>query len=393
MRSPLRFGSSQETSPSTAVLAEVAAGVAAADDVTSLVQRLLEPLVDLAGAHGGAVRVLDEQGQHLRLVSSIGLSEAMCQAENSVDRHCGFCGSAADEMKVVWADDLSSCSSRTGVSRPCLLPTQRMLTVPMRHRQRVLGVYNLYFTQTVPEQSVLKLLQTVGELLGLALENARLEAESLRATVMRERQVMAAEVHDSIAQSLAFVKLRLPLLHDAMAARDDIHAEQYFDDVRGSISQAHTGLRCLLTQFRAPMEPGGLLAALGACAATFRRVSGCELSFESRLPWLQLAPERETHVFHIVKEALNNISKHARAHQAWLTLHRLDDERVEVLVDDDGHGLPDTAQSDGHYGLDIMHERAGRIGGLLVVEARPGGGTRVRLIFPIAAPLNPTASP
>ena len=63
------------------------------------------------------------------------------------------------------------------------------------------------------------------------------------------------------------------------------------------------------------------------------------------------------------------------------------------FVHDDGHGLPDTAQSDGHYGLDIMHERAGRIGGLLVVEARPGGGTRVRLIFPIAAPLNPTASP
>jgi two-component system nitrate/nitrite sensor histidine kinase NarX len=390
MRSPQRFGSTPEISPSTAVLAEVAAGVAAADDVTALVQRLLEPLVDLAGAHGGAVRVLDEQGQRLRLVSSIGLSDAMCRAESSVDRHCGYCGTAADDLRVVWADDLSSCSSKTGVARPCVLPTQRMLTVPMRHRQRVLGVYNLYFTRTVPEQSVLQLLQTVGELLGLALENARLEAESLRATLMRERQVMAAEVHDSIAQSLAFVKLRLPLLHDAMVARDDAHAEQYFDDVRGSISQAHTGLRCLLTQFRAPMEPGGLLAALGACTATFRRMSGCDLSFESRLPWLQISPEEETHVFHIVKEALSNISKHAQARHAWLSLHQLDDGVVEVLVDDDGNGLPDTAHSDGHYGLDIMHERAGRIGGLLSVEARPGGGTRVRLTFPVVAPMEPS---
>lgn len=86
-------------------------------------------------------------------------------------------------------------------------------------------MYNLFYSQArEPGEDVLALLKSVGELLGLALHNARLESENLRATLLHERQLMAAEVHDSVAQSLAFVKMRLPLLRDAMQTRDDARA-------------------------------------------------------------------------------------------------------------------------------------------------------------------------
>jgi two-component system nitrate/nitrite sensor histidine kinase NarX len=371
--------------PGHAILAEIAAGLSAGRDLGELLQRFLEPVVRLAGAQAGAVRVLSDTGERLDLVSQIGVSTELCRAERSADRHCGSCGAAADGPRAVWTADLSRCQTAAGGAAAPAALGQRMLAVPLQHRGRVLGVYSLHFTgREEPAPDVLALLKSVGELLGLALDNARLEAENLRATLTQERQMMAAEVHDSVAQSLAFVKMRMPLLHDAMVARDDARAQQYFDDVRGAVTQAHSSLRGILTHFRSPMDPQGLLHALGACTETFRRSSGAELEFVNELPNLKLAPEREAQVFHIVQEALTNVARHAAAQHAWLHVGPGRRGEVEIVVEDDGGGLPPTAPGAGqHYGMEIMLERARRIGGTLEVGARASGGTRVRLAFPL----------
>jgi len=369
------------------ILAEITAGVAAGRDLPDLLQRFLEPIVRMAGARGGAVRVLSDAGGQLDLVSQIGLSAEMLRADRSVDRHCGHCGAAADGAQVVWATDLSDCRARTGVATACATATQRMLAVPLQHRGRVLGVYNLFFgdgDEAPPE--VVALLKSVGELLGLALHNARLEAENLRAALLQERQNWAAEVHDSIAQSLAFIRMRLPLLHDALRGGDEAAAQRYFDDVRSAVGEAHGSLRSVLTQLRAPMDPRGLVPALGASAEAFRRRSGTELEFVNQVPGLQLAPGHEVQVFRIVQEALANVARHAAAQHAWLRIAPAGPDRIEVVVDDDGTGLAaaTTGSTDSHYGLEIMVERARRIGATLDVGARPGGGTRVRLELTLA---------
>ena len=81
------------------------------------------------------------------------------------------------------------------------------------------------------------MLKSVGELLGLALHNANLERENLRATVAGERQMMAAEVHDSVAQTLAFVKMRMPLLEEAVLEHDDARSLRYIGEVRQALSR------------------------------------------------------------------------------------------------------------------------------------------------------------
>ena len=257
----------------------------------------------------------------------------------------------------------------------------------------MLGVYNLFFSGTEePGAEVQGILRSVGELLGLALNNARLERENLRARLTSERQMMAAEVHDSLAQSLAFVKMRLPLLQDAMAAHDDDRARQYCEDVRCAVTQAHASLRGIITHLRSPMDPKGLLHALDGAVETFRRGSGVELEVVNTLPGLALTPEGESQVFHIVQEALSNIARHAAAPRAWLRMGSAGEGLAEILVEDDGAGLPRDAACGGtHYGMDIMRERARRIEGTLEVGPRPGGGTRVRLVFP-TAPAPSTAS-
>jgi two-component system nitrate/nitrite sensor histidine kinase NarX len=377
--------------PDHGILAEIAAGVASGRDLNDLLHRFLEPVVRLAGAQGGAVRVLSDAGDRLDLVSEVGLSEPMRRADRSVDRHCGYCGTAANSAEVVWASDLSACRARTGVTAPCASAAHRMLAVPLQHKGRVLGVYNLFFDETdEPVPEVLALLRSVGELLGLALDNARLETENLRAALLQERQAWAAEVHDSIAQSLSFIRMRLPLLQDALQRCDHSAAQRYFEDVRGAVGEAHGSLRSVLKHLRAPMDPRGLVPALGASADAFRRLSGAELEFVNDVPSLRLAPEQEAQVFHIVQEALTNVARHAAAQHAWLHIAPAGPGRIQVVVDDDGAGLSGTPAGDGsHYGMAIMLERARRAGGTLDVGPRPGGGTRVRLELPSPAAAAP----
>jgi two-component system nitrate/nitrite sensor histidine kinase NarX len=204
----------------------------------------------------------------------------------------------------------------------------------------------------------------------------------LRAALNRERRLMAAEVHDSVAQSLAFVKMRLPLLEDAVIALDVARARQYCDDVRAAVTQAHASLRSVLAHLRSPMDPEGLLHALDEVARSFRRSCDAELELVNETPGRGFTLEQETQVFHIVQEALANVTRHARATRAWVRLAAWDDGQAQVVVEDDGAGLtPKPTDRGSHYGLEIMLERAQRLGGTLEVGPRDGGGTRVLLRF------------
>ena len=204
---------------------------------------------------------------------------------------------------------------------------------------------------------------------------------------------MAAEVHDSLAQSLAFVKMRMPLLEDALLQHQEARALQYCGDVRGAVTQAHASLRGILTHFRSPMDPQGLVHALDASARQFSSSTGAGLEYVNELPDLKLGPDEEAQVFHIVQEALSNVARHACARHAWLQVAAAPQGGVEVVVEDDGAGLPATGTGgSSHYGLEIMLERARRLGGTLEIGPRAGGGTRVRLAFPVSrAPDGATA--
>jgi two-component system nitrate/nitrite sensor histidine kinase NarX len=366
------------------MLAEIMAGLAAGSELATLLVRCLDPIVRLAGAQAGAVRVLSDSGDLLQLLGSVGLSAAVCASERGVDRHCGHCGAAADGNRVVWAADLHPCSLRTGgefFGQGC----RRLLAVPVQHHGQVLGVYNLFFADAdEPSAEALAALRSIGKLFGLVLHSARLEQDHVRTTLNHERQMMAAEVHDSVAQSLAFVKMRLPLLEDAISAQDVSRARQYCEEVREAVTQAHSSLRSVLVHLRSPMDPEGLVHALDVTAQTFRRTSGAELDFVNEVPGLSFTPEQETQVFHIVREALTNVARHAHARHARVHLAPLNDGLLQVVIEDDGAGLPPSAAEGGaHYGLEIMLERARRLGGTLQVGPRDGGGTRVQLRFSV----------
>ena len=149
--------------PPPELLAEITADLAAGEDLRALLDRFLGPIVRLAGARAGAVRMLSADGEHFELVSTLGLPESLARSEHLVDRHCGFCGQGIDEVRVVWTRKLAGCAEKTGdafFGHAC----HCAMAVPLQHHDRVLGIYNLFFEEhSRPSARVLALLRSVGE--------------------------------------------------------------------------------------------------------------------------------------------------------------------------------------------------------------------------------------
>ena len=387
------------TSASPADVGSIVAGLtavrAADNDLEPLLERFLVSIIALAGAQAGAVRVLTDDGQYMRLVAQQGLPPDVLTTERLVKRDCGMCGIATSADVLGWVDDVRSCA-RHSTESYFGLQCKSVLAISLPHDGQMLGIYNLFFEADAhlgeQTQTVLRL---IGQLLGLTLHNARIERERLRVTVLKERQEMLHEVHDAIAQTLAYVRMRLPLLNDAMLAHDDQNSIKYFSDVRSAVGEVHDNLREVMTYFRTRMDPLGLLHALQGIGDGFFDRTGITLEIRNSVQNLNLSDQQEVQVFHIVQEALANIAKHSMARHAVLTIDK-SPQRLEFLIEDDGLGLAAPSVSTivtmakgfappAHFGLEIMQGRAKRLGGSLEVGMNEGGGTRVHLVLPTSS--------
>ena len=372
--------------PALRVLSEIAANLSNDTDLEQLLERFLTTMIKLAGAKAGAVRVLTADGSHLRLVGAIGLPADVLEREQLTALECGVCGMAARDHTVQSSHAPHVCKEKTALSffgEAC----KNVIAVPLQHKGKVMGVYNLFMASDKPiPEDVSLLFYSISEHLGMALENVRLTRENMRVTLTNERQMLANEIHDSLAQTLAYMKMRLALLSDAMRSHDDVLAGKYLSDVDDAMESAYSGLRELLAQFRQRMDPRGLLPALEDLMDGFRKKTDIAIDFANSARDINLTPDQEVQVFHIVQEALNNIYKHSHARHVRLSIEKSEGDYI-VTVDDDGIGLESNDDSPGgmHFGLNIMRERAHRLTGDITMDNRVGEGTRVQLKFPAAS--------
>lgn len=382
----------QNSSEAEVVATLLATDLASPEDMEALLSRFLDAIIALAGAQAGAVRVLTDDAKFLRLVAQKGLPSDLVETERLVDRHCGGCGVAANADVLAWVEDVSSCT-RHGGSNYFGLKCKGVLAISLNHNHQILGIYNLFFEGNrridPPTETLLRL---IGQLLGLSLHNARIERERLRVTVMKERQDMVNEVHDALAQTLAYARMRLPLLSDAIMSHDETKALKYFSDIKTAVTEVHDNLREVMTYFRTRMDPLGLLHALGTIADSFFTKNAIALEIRNTVPKMNLTDEQEVQVFYIIQEALANIAKHSMARHAVVLISQTP-QNLEFLIEDDGLGMDEPSVAtivtsarpmvpSTHFGLDIMQSRAQRLRGSLEVGSNDGVGTRVRLRVP-----------
>ena len=369
--------------PAMLAFSEIATSLSSDADLEQLLERFLQTMIRLAGASGGAVRVLTADGTHMRMVGAIGLPQEVIEREYLVPAGCGVCGRAARDVGIKTDEASHVCHDIMELDyfgNRCKF----VIAVPLRHKGKVMGVYNLFMPddRAIPEEVSLLFL-SISEHLGIALENARLTRENLRITLMDERQMLANEIHDSLAQTLAYMKMRLALLREAIQGEEEVNTEKYLGQVDDAMETAYSGLRELLTQFRQKMDSRGLIPALEDVIQHFHGRTGVEVEFVNKIHDLNLTPDQEVQVFHIVQEALANIGKHSHAMhvKVGMELHL---GNYRVTVEDNGIGLKASKDSGPgmHLGMNIMRERAQRLGGEISFENRVGVGMRVILQFP-----------
>ncbi len=355
----------------------------------SMLDAFLVTVVRLAGARAGAVRALTPEGDKLRLVAAWGLPDEVLAREALIGP-CGVCGDALQGTAVRVADSASPCGT-LAVDSFFEQVCTGTVAVPLEYKGRSVGVFTLFFDGVHSLRGeVIHLLRPVGQLFGLALENARLERENLQSSLVQERQTIAGELHDSLAQSLTFVRMRMPLLQDAIAQQDTPRAQKYCEDVNEELGSANRRMRELITHFRAGMDAQGLHRALEQIADTFYERTGVALEFDCRIPELRLPAEVEVQAFHILQEALANVRRHSGARRAWLRIER-DGPDVVFSVRDDGCGFTRPASCGKRtarpgFGLEIMRERAQAIGARVAFESPPSGGARVVVRIPAGEP-------
>jgi two-component system nitrate/nitrite sensor histidine kinase NarX len=257
------------------------------------------------------------------------------------------------------------------------------VTIPLPSPNGLLGILlleteaNHYF-----EDTELQLFEVTAQMLTLSMGFQAKEQESRRVALLEERAVIARELHDSLAQSLSYMKFQIARLQSNFSSQLIASgADVIVNEMRDGLDNAYRELRELLTTFRVQMDIRGLDHVLEEAIEEFSQRSSLNITLDNRLQECRLSVNEEFHLLHVIREALSNIVRHSGAEKVTIALVLQSSGDVIVTIDDDGKGVTFDKAKPHHYGLAIMTERAHCLGGTIDILPRRLGGTRVRLLF------------
>ncbi len=353
----------EERHAAVAALHRVSVAMTALVDIDEVLRAVVDNARRLLGADV-AVLALASPGGELRLAASSGPAEA-------VDAVAGQPG-----------EDF----------RPFIRPQYLVsnMAAPLRLGERTIG------TLAVGSRSTraygvddVEMLSSLANQAAIALENDRLQRELREMAVRGERERIAREMHDGLAQVLGYVNTKSQAVEELLATGRVDAARSQLAQLSVAARSVYVDVREAILGLSSPIPPErGLAGALEEYAERFseasKLVTRVEASPSARQ--LVLAPDVQAQVFRIVQEALTNVRKHAAAQRVRIGLG-VQDGSLVVEVEDDGRGMVTADGPAGdwpHYGMRTMRERASVIDAKLVFEAVPGQGTRVVLRVPLA---------
>jgi len=340
---------------------------------------LLKDLENVLGVGRGLACLVETAGDRAHIIAS-----TLDPARGDMD----ICGLARCE----------ECLANRTLSVHALKNGARLLTLPLSDSEHHYGVLQL---EMPPDRDLeswqSQLLEALSRHIGIAIGTARRIEQSRRLSLLEERAALARELHDSLAQSLAYMKIQVSRLKplvpstgsgQAASTSGGANASEVLEELREGLNSAYRQLRELLTTFRLRIEGEGLASALEDTVGEFSARGDIPIALEVHLAGCALSANEEIHTLQIVREALSNVLHHAHAQRAGVTVNCGSDGSVTAVIEDDGIGIRKMAGMH-HYGMTIMEERAKHLGGTLTVEQPATAGTRVTLHFLPAQRRNP----
>jgi len=236
----------------------------------------------------------------------------------------------------------------------------------------------------------LRLLATIGDLLSIAIERARLFARSRQMGALEERSRLAREIHDTLGQSLAAITLQMEtadtLFESSAEAPEFSSISEIWAIVRTALELSRSGLQearsAVLDLRAAPLEGRTLAEAIRVLLDEFQERTGLDAQYHLVGEHQPLPLRLEVGIYRIAQEALANIEQHAQAGQVTIELV-MTPGSLNLTVKDDGRGFQPEAIPQGHYGLIGMNERVHLMGGKLDLLSSPEAGTFLRISIPL----------
>jgi two-component system NarL family sensor kinase len=365
------------------ILNAIAREVNRSGDLDALLRSALARTVDLMNLKAGWVWLLNESTGEPYLAAAQNLPPGLAGNPRRMEGGC-YCLDTyragdmrgAANVNVVGCSRLAGLVDGTGGLR-------YHSSIPLYAGRKKLGVLNVAspeWRRLSPEE--LQLLYTVGDFLGVAVERARLSARNVRLGAVEERNRLAREIHDTLAQGLTAAALQLETA-DALMEMEPGRARTA---VRRALELTRAGLeearRSVMDLRAAPLEDSTLPEALRRLAEEAGERGGLRVELRATGEHRPLPVRVETGIYRICQEALANVVRHAGARKVSIEL-TAEPGSVRLVVEDDGAGFDPGRIPEGRFGLVGLNERVRLLGGELNLESTPGTGTRVEVALPL----------
>ncbi|WWE61912.1 nitrate/nitrite two-component system sensor histidine kinase NarQ [Parasalinivibrio latis] len=243
-----------------------------------------------------------------------------------------------------------------------------------------LGHLECQYSLPCPDQ---QLINNVARIMSRGVYYNRTQKQTMQLMVMEERATIARELHDSLAQTLSYLKIQTTLLKRQIAKLDNDNLTEITNEIDGQLKDAYTQLRELLTTFRLSIDSANFNDALDQMLATLREQTDATIEVDNHLPSVVVQAQHQVHLMQIIREAVLNAIKHAQAETISVSCNQSSGQ-VGIAVTDNGVGFDVNSEKRNHYGMAIMYERTKRLGGNLTVSSKQGHGSRIALSFRLA---------
>jgi signal transduction histidine kinase len=293
----------------------------------------------------------------------------------------GIIGTAAISDEPVNVHDVTIDTRYLPFDR--LPDTRSELAIPIKMASDTLGVLDIQSTDTSAFDEIdVFTLSTLSDQLGVAIENARLYSETREIAIIEERNRMAREIHDTLAQGFTGIILQLEAAEQALDG-DDRSVQEHLNRARRlakeSLNEARRSVRALRPQ---KLEDQELSSTLQQYLILFSQDTGIKVDFTFSGNVGMIPTPVEDSLLRVSQEAINNIRKHANARQVDVSL-TVQENIVILNITDDGQGFDVKAPVPGRFGLIGIHERVQTLNGSLVIRSKPGKGAYLNIKIPI----------
>ena len=373
------------TDQELAILNEIAQALNRSVEIEEALQTTLAQMATLFALHTGWIWLCNERTNEFYLAAAQNLPPALAHKPARMEGWC-YCLESYEEGDLEGAANVNviTCTRLKNLVQGTD-GLRYHASVPLYAHGKELGVLNLASTDWRElSEDDLRLLYTVGDLLSIAIERARLYAHRTEMGAVEERNRLAREIHDTLAQGLSAIALQLETADILLETKGD--SERIRRAVQQALHLARTNLdearRSVLDLRAAPLEGRTLAEAIVQLVQEVTAKHPITIKFQAVGAHRPLPVAVEAGLYRIAQEALTNIYTHAQATSAKLHL-QVTIQTIQLTVQDNGCGFAPGEVTPNRYGLTGMNERVRLLGGQLQIESAPGAGTKVVVTVPL----------